>query len=126
MPEIVAGDKYPLQLGVLDGLRVDHSIIKREDGDRGLLSSSQIAESRFETVVTSLLDYDIPVRLFDRVPVSESEDLIVKEYAKPAITDRDIDGRRGVVSWNWDMQAGASQTIEFGYDLSWPSGFAVE
>ena len=126
MPEIVAGDDYPLQLGVLDGLRVDHSVIKREDGDRGLLSSSQIAESRFETVVTSLLDYDIPVRLFDRVPVSESEDLIVKEYAKPAITDRDIDGRRGVVSWNWDMQAGATHKIEFGYDLSWPSGFAVE
>jgi uncharacterized protein (TIGR02231 family) len=126
MPEIVAGDEYPLQLGVLDGLRVDHSVIKREDGDRGLLSSSQIAESRFETVVTSLLDYDIPVRLYDRVPVSESEDLIVKEYAKPAITDRDIDGRRGVVSWNWDMQAGGTHKIEFGYDLSWPSGFAVE
>jgi hypothetical protein len=126
MPEIVAGDEYPLQLGVLDGLRVDHSVIKREDGDRGLLSSSQIAESRFETVVTSLLDYDIPVRLYDRVPVSESEDLIVKEYAKPAISDRDIDGRRGVVSWNWDMQAGGTHKIEFGYDLSWPSGFAVE
>ena len=126
MPEIVAGDEYPLQLGVLDGLRVDHSVIKREDGDRGLLSSSQIAESRFETAVSSLLDYDIPVRLYDRIPVSESEDLIVKEYAKPAITDRDIDGRRGVVSWNWDMIAGEKQVVEFGYDLSWPSGFAVE
>lgn len=126
MPEIVAGDEYPLQLGVLDGLRVEHSVIKREDGDRGLLSSSQIAESRFETVVSSLLDYDIPVRLYDRIPVSESEDLIVKEYAKPAITDRDIDGRRGVVSWNLDLKAGSEKTFEFGYDLSWPSGFAVE
>lgn len=126
MPEIVAGDEYPLQLGVLDGLRVDYSVIKREDGDRGLLSSSQIAESRFKTVVTSLLDYDIPVRLYDRIPVSESEDLIIKEYAKPAISERDIKGRRGVVSWNWDMAAGAAQTIEFGYDLSWPSGFVVE
>jgi uncharacterized protein (TIGR02231 family) len=126
MPEIVAGDEYPLQLGVLDGLRIDHSVLKREDGDRGLLSSSQIAESRFKTVVTSLLDYDIPVRLYDRIPVSESEDLIVKEYAKPNITERDIDGRRGVVSWNWDIAAGANHTIEFGYDLSWPSGFAVE
>jgi uncharacterized protein (TIGR02231 family) len=126
MPEIVAGDEYPLQLGVLDGLRVEHSVIKREDGDRGLLSSSQIAESRFKTVVSSLLDYDIPVRLYDRIPVSESEDLIVKEYAKPKISERDIDGRRGVVSWNWDMKAGSEQIVEFGYDLSWPSGFAVE
>lgn len=126
MPEIVAGDEYPLQLGVLDGLRVDYSILNREDGDRGLLSSSQIAQSRFKTEITSLLDYEFPVKYFDRLPVSESEDLVVKEYATPAISERDIDGRRGVVSWNWDMAAGASQTIEFGYDLSWPSGFAVE
>ena len=126
MPEIVAGDEYPLQLGVLDGLLIDYAILKREDGDRGLLSSSQIAESRFKTVVTSLLDYDIPVRLYDRLPVSESEDLVIKEYANPSISEREIDGRRGVVSWNWDLAAGSSKTIEFGYDLSWPTGMAVQ
>jgi len=104
MPELVAGDQYPLQLGLLDGILVDHNIIKKEDGDRGLLSSSQIAESRFETIVTSLLDYDLPFKLYGRMPVSESEDLTVKEYAKPQISEREIEGR----------------------DLSWPSGMALE
>jgi len=126
MPELVAGDEYPLQLGLLDGILVDHNIIKKEDGDRGLLSSSQIAESRFETIVTSLLDYDLPFKLYGRMPVSESEDLTVKEYAKPQISEREIDGRRGVVAWYFDMAAGKTQKVEYGYDLSWPSGMALK
>jgi uncharacterized protein (TIGR02231 family) len=126
LPEIVAGSEYSLQLGVIDGLLVDHNVIKKEDGDRGLLSSSQIAESRFETVVTSLLDYDMPFKLYGNMPVTESEDLTIKEYATPQISEREIDGRRGVVGWYFDLSAKQSQKIEYGYDLSWPTGMSVE
>jgi len=69
---------------------------------------------------TSVLPYDMPLIIYDRAPVSENEDLEVAIKAAPKASDTDVDGVRGLMAWHIDMAAGATQTVTFGYEISWP------
>lgn len=124
-PEIVAGDTYEIGFGIIEGLLIDRVVLKREDGDRGLLSGTQIAERRYHTTIESLLSYDIGLELFDVLPISEAEDLEITEVSRPNPTGRDFDGRRGVLKWDIDVKSGSKQSVDFGYDMRWPSGQGV-
>lgn len=124
-PPITQGDKTDLALGPLDGLRVERLIISREDGDRGIISSSNTHAIRYETKVDSLLPYAIDLRLLYVMPTSEAEDLVITEYVSPKPTVRNVDGQRGVLRWDVTVQAGSSQTVQVGYDMVWPEGSLV-
>ena len=59
------------------------------------------------------------------MPVSESEDLKVTEILNPRPSERDVDGRRGVLRWDLDMAAGDEARIATGYDMVWPEGQTI-
>lgn len=120
-PAITKGDTVELPLGPIDGLLVEHRTVSREDGDRGLITSSDSRSLRLETTFTSLLDYDIALRAYENTPVSEDEDLVIKEVMTPRPTERDIEGKRGVLRWDLEMKAGSKRTIQTGYDMTWPT-----
>ena len=119
-PLIVNGDTTDLALGPIDGLLLDRRTVSREDGDRGLISSSNARELRYETKIESLLDYAIDLRLFDVVPTSESEDLVIREFLSPKPTLRDVDGKRGVLRWDVNIKPGTTKILKTGYDMVWP------
>jgi len=122
LPAITNGDKSDVSFGPLDGLLVERRTLSREDGDTGILTSSNARSLRFETKLTSLLSYPIALQLFDNVPVSESEDLKITEKFSQQPNERDVDGRRGVLRWDFDMKPGDIKKLGTGYDMVWPSG----
>ncbi|GHA47354.1 hypothetical protein GCM10008927_10210 [Amylibacter ulvae] len=125
-PAITAGDSIDLALGPIDGLLIERRTVSRADGDRGIITSSNSLQLRYETKINSLLDYAIDLRIFDNIPVSESEDLVIKEVLSPKPTEREIDGKRGVLRWDFDMQPNATQTLNTGYDMTWPSAKVLQ
>ncbi len=124
-PAITNGDSADVSFGPLDGLLVERRTVSREDGDRGIISTSNARSLRFETKVTSLLDYPITLQLFDHVPVSESEDLKITEALSPKPSERDVEGKRGVMRWDFDMKPGAIKALAIGYDTVWPEGQTI-
>ncbi len=120
IPFTAAGDTAELPFGALDEVLITHRTLEKEDGDFGLIGTTNRRVERFQITARSLLPYTLPLVITDQAPVSEQEDLEIVIQSRPRHKPVDEQGKRGVVSWNIDLGADADSTIEFGYDITWP------
>ena len=120
VPMIPVGKETILPFGVLDGIEVTRVVLEKEEGDFGLIGTTNRRVENFAVTTESLLEYPMMVTVFDRVPFSEAEDLEVISRARPEPSEVDFEGRRGVQAWTFELAPKATQKIEFGFELNWP------
>jgi hypothetical protein len=61
------------------------------------------------------------LRLIDRVPYSEEEDLEVRWTATPEPAETDLDGARGILAWDLALAPGATEVVRLDHVLTWPA-----
>lgn len=123
---IAAGDKADVSFGPIEGLRLTRLVRDRNEGDRGILTKSNEQTETVEITVENLTGEAWPLRLIDRVPVSEQEDLEITWSADPIPAERDIDGERGILAWTFDLPAGETQSITLKTRMTWPEGKVLQ
>ena len=119
---IPAGGETELSFGPVDGLRLSRIVPEREEGDRGVFTASSAIDETVRIEVENLTGEAWPVRLLDRVPVSEQEDLEIDWQARPGPSETDVDGKRGVLEWRFDIAPGETRAVTLDYTLQWPEG----
>lgn len=119
---IPAGGEADLSFGPIEGLRLTRTVLGREEGERGVITRSSDLTEAVKIEVENLTGQAWPLRLIDRVPHSEQEELEVEWNATPRASEVDVDGQRGVLAWSFDIGAGESREIGLEYDLQWPEG----
>lgn len=119
---IPAGGEAELSFGPIEGLRLTRTVLGREEGERGVITRSSDLTEAVKIEVENLTGQAWPLRLIDRVPHSEQEELEVEWNATPRASEVDVDGQRGVLAWSFDIGAGESREIGLEYDLQWPEG----
>ncbi len=119
---IPAGGEADLSFGPIDGLRLTRTVLDRNEGDRGIISKSNELTESVRIKVENLTGESWPINLLDRVPYSEQEDLEIAWQAQPRPTEQDVDGKRGVLAWEFTLPAGETQEITLDHDLEWPEG----
>ena len=122
---IPAGGEAELAFGPIDGLRLGRTVLDRSEGDRGVVSRSTERAERVRIEVENLTGEAWPMRVIDRVPYSEQEDLEITWQADPRVAETDIGGRRGVLAWEFGLPAGATRTIDLNHTLEWPEGMVL-
>lgn len=120
MNMVAAGAEADLSFGPIDGLRLTRLVTNRNEGDRGLITKSNELSESVEIKVENLTGETWSLRVLDRVPVSEQEDLKITWQANPAPTEQDVDGQRGILAWNFDLAAGETRSIDLQTRLTWP------
>ena len=120
------GAKVDLGFGAIDGLRLKRDMPARAQGDRGILTTSTQIEEKAVLQVENLTDEAWPVRLLDQVPYSEQEDLEISYSADPAVTEADVDGKRGVLAWDFDLGPGEKKAIALNSVMRWPEGKVLQ
>ncbi|MBK5933485.1 uncharacterized protein (TIGR02231 family) [Rhodovulum imhoffii] len=118
---IPAGAEAQFAFGPIDGLRLTRTVIRNE-GDRGLISRSEEWQETVRLKVENLTGDNWPLRVVDRIPYAEQEDLKITWSASPEPAETDPDGKQGVMAWTFDLQAGATRQIELTHRMSWPEG----
>lgn len=121
LPLVAAGDKLRLGFGAIDGLRLKRVIPQANEGDRGLISKSNERTETAEISVENLTGKPWALRVIDRVPYAEQEDLQISHSATPPATTTDYDDMRGVLAWEFDLAAGATQAIRLETKMRWPA-----
>ncbi len=116
------GATQEMAFGALDHLRLDWQDLSRDEGDRGIFTSSNTQNRRVQFSVENTSSSDEDLRLVYATPFSEQEDLELDLTLSIAPDERDIDGRRGVMAWDMDVPAGETVTIEMTVDMAWPEG----
>lgn len=119
---IPAGGAAELSFGPIEGLRLTRTVLGREEGERGVITRSSDLTEAVKIEVENLTGQAWPLRVLDRVPQSEQEELEVEWNATPRASEVDVDGKRGVLAWSFDIGAGEAREIGLNYDLQWPEG----
>jgi uncharacterized protein (TIGR02231 family) len=122
---IPAGGEADLSFGPIEGLRLTRTVLDRNEGDRGVITKSNEMTEEVRIEVENLTGEVWPLRLLDRVPYSEQEDLEITWTAQPRPTEEDVDGKRGVMAWEFEIAPGATQEIALGHRIEWPEGMQL-
>lgn len=126
LPAIPPGAKEPLGFGAIEGLRLTRTVPSRSEGEEGILTSSNRREETAIISVENLTDETWPVRLTDRVPYSEQDDLTITWTADPAPSETDPKGKRGLLVWTFDIAPKETRTITLDSRIAWPNGMDLQ
>lgn len=125
LPLIAAGAEESLGFGAIDGIRLSRTVPGRTEGERGLLASRNQLDEVAILEIENLTGDDWTMRVLDRVPYSEQDDLEVAYTASPPATEEDVEGARGVLAWEFDLGAGETRQIRLEHSLKWPEGYVL-
>ncbi|WP_170404977.1 DUF4139 domain-containing protein [Ruegeria arenilitoris] len=121
------GPKAEVEMGFgpLYALTVTRNILGRSRGDVGLISRSNQSQERAQIKIENLTGETWPLRILDRVPFSEQDDLEITWTAQPKPSEENVDNRRGILAWELELAPGQSETIQLDTKLSWPEGMEL-
>ncbi len=126
MQMVASGGEAELSFGPIDGLRLTRTVLDRNEGGRGVITKSNQFTEDVRIEVENLTGQSWPVRLVDRVPYSEQEDLEITWSASPKPQDTRVDEKRGVMAWSFDLAAGESQSVKLSHTIEWPEGMFIQ
>ena len=123
---IAPGVETDIGFGAIETLTVKREMPVRAGGETGVFTTSnQQSESAVITVENTGTE-GWPVRILDQVPYSEQDDLEIEVSASPKPTETDVEGQRGILAWEFDLPAGAKETITLEHVLTWPEGMILQ
>jgi uncharacterized protein (TIGR02231 family) len=126
LPLLNESEDAKLGFGVDDLVKVQRAEVKRRTGEEGIITSSNVEERAWEITVKNLHAFALPVSVMDRIPFSTRDDVIVTELGGlTAATERDVDKRRGVIAWRFDLDSKGEKQIKTGYKISWPKDVQI-
>ncbi len=120
------GEPVRLGFGVDENVRVKRDLVRRGGatpggGITGFMASSRTEEKNWTYTIHNGRDQAVKVRVLDRVPVSEADEIKVEELQVPqAPVENDVDGRRGVRAWTFEVRPRSDLQASFGWRVSWP------
>ena len=126
LPLVAGGDTLRLGFGAIEGIRLKRLEPETMEGDRGLITKTNERREVTEISVENLTARDWDLRVIDRVPYSEQEDLKISTKASPAASIEDFDDKRGVMAWDLLVRAGETQQIRVESTLNWPEGQVLQ
>jgi hypothetical protein len=123
---IPAGGVATVGFGPIRGLEVTRTVTDKSQGETGLLSVSNQSSELVQIDLNNLSGRDWPVRLQDRVPFSEQDDLKISYTATPPATTENLNRQRGVLEWRFDLPAGQTKQVTLETRMQWPDGMELE
>ena len=126
MDYIPAGGDATVGFGPVRGLEVTRNVTNKSQGETGLLSVSNQSNELVQIDLNNLTGRDWPVRLQDRVPFSEQDDLKITHTATPPATTENLNQQRGVLEWRFDLPAGQTKQVTLETRMQWPDGKELE
>lgn len=121
LPDLAPGAEHELGFGTDPSVTVKYHILGEKRGESGLISSSSTDQRNFKIDITNQHKRSIDVVVIDRMPVSLNEDITVDLLGPASPTKRNYQDKRGLLAWQFKLDAGAERSVRFGYTISWPA-----
>ena len=120
------GEESKLGFGADDLIKVKRAEVRRNIGEEGIISTSNVDERAYDITVKNLHDFSLDVTVLDQMPYSTIEDVTVETL--PGMTPptvKDVDKKRGVLAWSFNLEPKAEKLIKHGFKTTWPEDMKV-
>ena len=126
LPMLVPGEETKLGFGIDDLVKVKRAEVTRTKGEEGLITTSNVDTRAYDLTVKNLHDFPLDVTVIDQMPFSTNEDVTVATLSgmTPA-SQSNLERRRGVLAWNFELAPKAEKVIKHGYKITWPKDMTV-
>jgi uncharacterized protein (TIGR02231 family) len=116
-----------LGFGVDEKVKVTRTVVRRNEGTTGIITTSKTDEREFKTTIRNGHEFPIKIAIEDQIPGSEAEDIQVEmlQVTTPPTT-RDLRDRRGVMEWAFEAKPGESREIKLGWRMRWPKDKVIQ
>jgi uncharacterized protein (TIGR02231 family) len=123
LPQLSAGADFDIGFGADDSVTVERLVADRSTGETGIITSSNQDRTAVTIAVTNLSDRTRNIRLIDRVPFADADEIEIETSFPNGSTpsEIDLDGRRGVLGWTFELAPGTDREIEARHTITWPS-----
>jgi uncharacterized protein (TIGR02231 family) len=119
-------EKVRLGFGADDKVKIERSVLKRNEGSSGLIVTSKVDERAFKTSVRNGHDFPIKVAIEDQLPVSENDEIAVEQLSSSTPpTTINLHDKRGVLEWAFEAKPGEAKDINFAWRMRWPKDKGV-
>lgn len=129
---VMAGEKFELALGAVEGIAIKRKLVNRFAEDTGLTSKGRRVTYEFLTTVTNNKKTSERVVFKDLLPISRNEKIVVKLLGpdpkdvgtkdKPKEVSLEDDGK---MVWRIDMKPGEKREIQFKFSVEHPADVTV-
>lgn len=126
LPMLSPGEEAKLGFGADDLIKVKRVEVKRQIGEEGIITSSNVDTRAYDISVKNLHDTMVPVTILDQTPYSEMEDIVVETL--PGMTPptaKDFERKRGVNAWSFELQPKEIKVVKHGFKITWPKDMKV-
>lgn len=115
-------DEFPISLGVDERIVVKR--IKLEDKTaQKSFNSNKFETEAYEISIRNNTKENIELEVLDQIPLSENQKITVKTLN---IGDGDFDIKTGSILWNRKINSGASEKINFSYEVKYPKEMQIQ
>lgn len=115
-------DEFPISLGVDERIVAKRIKIEDKTAQKSFNSNKWETES-YEISIRNNTKESIELEILDQIPLSENQKITVKTLN---IGDGDLDTKTGSILWNRKINSGASEKINFSYEVKYPKEMQIQ
>ncbi|WP_204536724.1 MULTISPECIES: DUF4139 domain-containing protein [Chryseobacterium] len=115
-------DEFPISLGIDERIVVKRIKLEDKTAQKSFNSNKWETES-YEISIRNNTKESIELEVLDQIPLSENQKITVKTLN---IGDGDFDTKTGSILWNRKINSGASEKINFSYEVKYPKEMQIQ
>ena len=115
---IMPNDSFAINLGVDEAIRVERKLVSRFTEQVGTFSTKIRTTYEFEFKIENHKKYDVEVKLYDQIPVSRNEKIVVEQIEpnpKTMLPDAD-----GILMWKLTLPANEKRSFKLKFSVERP------
>ena len=127
---IGAEEEFDLHLGIDEGITVKRKKLEEKTDDTlivGIPSRTKTISYQYKLIVENYKSKKIKVNLYDQIPVSENDQILVKNAKfseEPKV--KDYLDRKGIMRWEFELEPKKIKEITLSYTIEHPRNMNVE
>jgi uncharacterized protein (TIGR02231 family) len=126
LPQLAPGEEFELGFGPDDNIRVRHALVEEKRGESGLISASKTDVRNYRISVKNQHERPIQLSILDQIPVSQNQEIKVDLVTRVQPSRQNVDDKRGVLAWDFELKPDEERVLEFGYRVQWPAAKKVQ
>jgi uncharacterized protein (TIGR02231 family) len=119
---LAPGAEADLGFGADESVKIVRAPVKRKENEPNRWGQTKTETREFKTSLRNLHGFPIRATLIDQTPFSENSAIAVELLAQTTEpSEKEPDGKRGLLVWRFDLAAGASKDVTLAYRMKWPA-----